>query len=45
MTKCLVCSGTKFQIVWNDKIRVSKMLSGKKEIVLKCKNCELVFKK
>ena len=46
MTKCLVCSGTKFQIVWNDKIRVSRnTFSGKKEIVLKCKNCELVFLK
>ena len=46
MIKCLVCSGTKFQIVWNDKIRVSRnTFSGKKEIVLKCKNCELVFLK
>ena len=46
MTKCLVCSGTKFQIVWNDKIRIARnTFSGKKEIVLKCKNCELVFLK
>ena len=46
MKKCLVCSGTKFQIVWNDRIRISRNnFSRKKEIILKCKNCELVFLK
>ena len=30
MTKCLVCSGTKFQIVWNDKIRYQEILSQEK---------------
>lgn len=44
--KCIICKKTKFTIVWKDKLRNSRnTFTKKKEIVLKCDNCSLVFLK
>ena len=44
--KCIICNKTKFTKVWNDKLRNSRnSFTKKKEIVLKCDNCSLVFLK
>ena len=44
--KCIVCNFSKFDVVWNDKIRnSSKGFTKSKKIILKCNNCELIFLK
>lgn len=46
MNKCIVCKKKEFKIVWDDKIRSSnKRFSKKKEKILQCKFCDLVFLK
>lgn len=46
MKTCLVCNSTKFKIIWNNKIRTARnSFSKKKEIVIKCENCNLAFLK
>ena len=44
--KCLICNQHNFKIIWKDKIRSGqKSFTKKKEIIYKCKNCNLVFLK
>lgn len=44
--KCIVCSNKKFELVWNNKIRSSaNKFTKKKEKILQCLNCKLVFLK
>tara|TARA_B100001250_G_scaffold413201_1_gene446555 strand:- start:584 stop:1456 length:873 start_codon:yes stop_codon:yes gene_type:complete len=44
--KCLICGKKKFKIIWNDKIRSGiNKFTKKKEKILQCENCELVFLK
>jgi 2-polyprenyl-3-methyl-5-hydroxy-6-metoxy-1,4-benzoquinol methylase len=44
MNKCIICKKKEFKVVWNDKIRSSSnKFSKKKEKILQCKFCELVF--
>ena len=44
--KCIVCDKEKFKLIWNDKIRSSsKNFTKKKEKILQCLNCKLVFLK
>ena len=46
MYKCIVCKKNKFDLIWNDKIRTSiNTFSQKKEKILQCQNCNLVFLK
>ena len=46
MKNCLICKNKKFKIVWNQKIRSGKnKFTKKKEIILQCLNCDLVFLK
>ena len=44
--KCIICGKSKFKTVWNDKIRSGKnKFTKKKQIILKCNKCDLVFLK
>jgi 2-polyprenyl-3-methyl-5-hydroxy-6-metoxy-1,4-benzoquinol methylase len=44
--KCTICNNEDFKIVWNNKIRSGKnKFTKKKEVILKCRSCELVFLK
>ena len=46
MNKCIVCKKDKFKLIWYDKIRSSKRgFSKKKEKILQCQFCNLVFLK
>lgn len=43
---CIICSGKKFKIIWNNKIRSGKnIFTKKKEIIYQCLSCDLVFLK
>lgn len=44
--RCIICKNNKFIQVWNDKLRDSQnSFTKNKEIILKCKKCDLVFLK
>jgi len=46
MRSCIICGKSKFMTIWNAPIRKSaKNFTKKKEKILKCSNCELVFLK
>jgi 2-polyprenyl-3-methyl-5-hydroxy-6-metoxy-1,4-benzoquinol methylase len=43
MIKCFVCNSKKFEIIWNDKIRISpRKFSKRRKKILQCQNCNLV---
>ena len=41
---CIVCKNYSFEVIWNDKIRSGRnIFTKKKQKILKCKNCNLIF--